>query len=95
MTVCIYMCTCMLYNVHVFRCACVYILLLLYPSGVDFRVKKKSVVFKKLNVCSEVRTVRVKLLTGNTNCFRVVLECKPKVLIGCNEPSATVCIQGN
>ena len=69
------------------------ILLLLHPSGVDFRVKTKSVVFKKLNVCSEVRTVRVKLLTGNANCFRVVLECK--CLIGYNKPSATVCIEGN
>ena len=72
-----------------------YKLLILHPSGVDFRVLTKSVVFKKLNVCSEVRTVRVKLLTGNTNCFRVVLKCKPKDLIGCNKPSATVCIQGN
>ena len=55
----------------------------------------KSVPFKKLNVDSEVKTVRVKLLTGNANCFRVVLECKPLVLIGCDKLSATVCIQGN
>ena len=78
---------------HAVQCTCVSVCM--HPSGVDFHKKTKSVVFKKLNVCSEVRTVRVKLLTGNTNCFRVVLECKPKDLIGCNEPSATVCIQGN
>ena len=80
---------------HAAVCMCVCILLLLHPTGVDFRVLTKSVVFKKLNVCFEVRTVRVKLLSGNTNCFRVVLECKPKDLIGCTEPSTTVCIQGN
>ena len=55
----------------------------------------KSVPFKKLNADSEVKTVRVKLLSGNTKCFRVVLECKPLVLIGCDKPSTTVCIQGN
>ena len=56
---------------------------------------RKSVLFKKLNADSEVRTVRVELLSGNANCFRVVLKCEPKFLIGSSKPSATVCIQGN
>ena len=68
-------------------------------SGVDYRLFTNSIEFKRRNTAFEVKTIYLQLLEDNLSegkeCFRVVLECRPKDLTGCYPPTATVCIQGN